>query len=100
MSKALDLPDFMLASPEELFTDVSKDETRPWWIRSDFNSVFVPTADELTPDLSKDDSRPWFMRASVKDVLKPTIQELLGGRENEIDVFTGGKGYVPKTAAM
>lgn len=40
------------------------------------------------------------MRASVKDVLKPTIQELLGGRENEIDVFTGGKGYVPKTAAM
>ena len=64
--------------PEQL-TDL------PWFM--------VATSDELlTRDLS---GRPWFMRAEVDEVLQPSVAELLGGRENEIDVFAenGGKEY-------
>ncbi|KAK5043557.1 hypothetical protein LTR84_011417 [Exophiala bonariae] len=56
--------------PEQL-TDL------PWFM--------YDTADELlNQDLG---NRPWFMRAEVDQVLQPPLAELLGGRENEIDVF-------------
>lgn len=52
----------------------------PWWM--------LATSDELLDDLR---DRPWFMYAEVDDVLKPTVDELLGGRKDELDVWTGGK---------
>ena len=66
--------------PEQL-TDL------PWFM--------YETAQELLDqDLS---DRPWFMRASVDEVLQPPVAELLGGRENDIDVFAenGGKPSAP-----
>lgn len=53
------------------------------------------TADELlNQDLS---DRPWFMRSEVDQVLQPSLAELLGGRENDIDVFAEQGGQKSAT---
>lgn len=67
--------------PEQL-TDL------PWFM--------YDTADELLlQDLS---DRPWFMRAEVDQVLQPPLAALLGGRENDIDVFAEQGGQRSTTA--
>lgn len=66
--------------PEQL-TDL------PWFM--------YDTADELlNQDLS---DRPWFMRSEVDQVLQPSLAELLGGRENDIDVFAEQGGQKSAT---
>jgi len=52
----------------------------PWF-------MLVTSDDLLTQDLG---DQPWFMRAEVDQVLQPPASELLGGRENEINVFAEG----------
>ena len=48
------------------------------------------TVDELL-ERSLDDL-PWFMRATVDELLVPSPAQLLGGRENDIDVFEENGG--------
>lgn len=63
---------------------------------TDFPWFMYDTADELlNQDLG---DRPWFMRAEVDQVLQPPLAELLGGRENDIDVFAEQGGQRSTTA--
>lgn len=56
---------------------------------SDLPWFMVASIDELLSDPKDDPEHPWFMRAEVDDVLQPTVDQLLGGRDGELDVFTG-----------